>query len=81
MDDAGRMLVKAAYKEGIKSIALLIPLYQWGEDFKRGAEKEAQKLGMNIKIIEIYDPSATDLKSNILKIKEKNPEAILSTNL
>jgi branched-chain amino acid transport system substrate-binding protein len=81
MDDVGRMLVKAAYKEGIKSIALLIPLYQWGEDFKRGAEKEAQKLGMNIKIIEIYDPSATDLKSNILKIKEKNPEAILSTNL
>jgi len=81
MKDVGEAFAKAAYQEGVRDIGLLYPISEWGDDFKIGVENEAKRLGINIKIIETFNPSATDLKTNILKIKEKGVEGLLSTGL
>ena len=81
MKDVGEAFAKAAYQEGVRDIGLLYPISEWGDDFKMGVENEAKRLGINIKIIETFNPSATDLKTNILKIKEKGVEGLLTTGL
>jgi branched-chain amino acid transport system substrate-binding protein len=81
MKDVGKAFAKAAHQEGIRDIGLLYPISEWGEDFKIGVEEEAEKLNINISIIETFDPSVTDLKTNILKIKEKGVDGIVTTGL
>jgi len=81
MKDVGEAFAQAAYREKVKNIGLLYPISEWGNDFKTGFEEKAKELGINILIEEPFDFGATDLRTEILKIKEKGVDGIASTGL
>ena len=73
----GKVMANIAYnKLGIEKIAILYVNNVYGKGISDVFTKEHEKLGGNIVTIETFAESSTDFRTQLEKIKNKNPEAI-----
>ena len=73
----GREMADFAYSElGIKKIAILYINNDYGLGIKEVFEKHFERLGGEIIITERYEQGGTDFRTQLTKIKDRQPEAI-----
>jgi len=72
----GKEVAKLANKRGYKNVAILNINNDYGVSLKEVFAEEFEKLGGKIVIIESYGQDATDARTQLIKIKGKNPDAI-----
>jgi len=66
---------------GYNKIAIIYELNDYPVGWKEVFVSEFQKIGGEVIIEENFNPGDTDMKTQLIKVKEKNPEAILFTVL
>ncbi|MBU4285130.1 ABC transporter substrate-binding protein [Patescibacteria group bacterium] len=71
--DGGRDVAKMIRE---KTVASLVENTEYSQTLENVFEQEFQKLGGNVLVKETYNPNEKDYRTQILKIKAKNPEAI-----
>jgi branched-chain amino acid transport system substrate-binding protein len=59
-----------------KSLAILSVNNDFGVGLKKGFSDEVSKLGGKIVAAEAYEPSSTDFRTQLVKIKDSSPDAI-----
>jgi len=72
----GKEVARLINKIGYKKVALLVVNNDYGVGLKEVFIEEFQKLGGEIISVEFYEANATDLRTQLTKIKAKEPEAI-----
>jgi len=63
-------------KLGAKDIALIYVNNAMGSNLKEQFEKEAEKIGIRILVLEAFNPEETDFRTSLLKIKDSEPDAV-----
>ncbi len=66
----------AVKHKGLKTFATLTINNEYGDGFKRSFGNSVQKAGGNIVSEELFSPNASDFRTELTKIKQKNPDAI-----
>ena len=74
----GRAIADEAYKLGYKKVAFLTEISDQCKEFEDAFQDESSKLGINIISREEYQTSATDLKTNLLKLNLDNADALIA---
>lgn len=78
--DQTEVLVRASQKEGYKRIALMASSDDYGVQARRGVEKAAPPLGLQLVATEVHNFGDTDFTPQLLKIQAAKPDAILITS-
>mgnify|MGYP001607473944 FL=1 len=68
-------------KRGYLKIGIISQAYEACEDLLTQMEKYNDNVNVEFLIIEKYDPADTDMRTQLIKIKEANPEAWFSCGL
>ena len=76
--DQVRVIVDWLAGEGVKTVALLSQDNDLGAAFAAGIDEQAPKHGVTLVASEKLEPNSTDVDSAVLKLKEKNPDAVIS---
>ncbi len=73
----GRLLAELAMQKGGRRVAILYYNNEWGQGYRDAAKKYLSENGGELVSEETYDFSSLDVRSQLLKIKEKNPDALI----
>ena len=75
--DAVKKCIEWWKKKGVKKIALLSDTTGWGKSAKEEFEIYLKGSGIEAVAMEEFDPGATDLTPQLVKIRSANPDAIM----
>lgn len=78
--DQTEVLVRASKQQGYKRIALMTSSDDYGVQARRGVERAAQQLGLQLVAAEVHNFGDTDFVPQLLKVQVANPDAILITS-
>lgn len=73
----GIELARTVEKDGHKSVAVLYANDAWGKGLSDKFVESYQKDDKTVTNVESIDPNETNSRTQLLKIKEKNPEAVV----
>ena len=76
--DQVRVIIDWLAGQGTKTVALLSQDNDLGAAFAAGIDEQAPKHGITLVASEKLEPNSTDVDSAVLKLKEKNPDAVIS---
>jgi branched-chain amino acid transport system substrate-binding protein len=77
-DRVGRELAAMAKANGVKSAALLTNVLPFSKEVKSFLEPALKANGIAIPVNEEYPPDITDMTALLIKVKQANPDAVLS---
>ena len=75
--DEAYQMAENISKTGVKTLAVLCHVSQWGENYNRFVTEKFEQLGGKIVAVESVPFGVNDMKSEITRIKSKNPAALL----
>jgi len=78
--DQTDVLVRASKQSNYKRIALMSSSDDYGVQARKGVEKAAPRLGLQLVAAEVHNFGDTDFTPQLLKIQAANPDAILITS-
>ena len=76
--DQVRLIVDWLADQGVQSVALLRQDNDLGAAFIEGLEEQAPKHDIEIVAEETVEPATTDIGNQVLKIRDANPDAVIS---
>lgn len=78
--DCGQAIAQVVADKGYKKVAFLSEISENGNQFKKGFKQEAEKLGIEIITEQEIPSDQTDLKTNLLKLKLSEVDALVTNN-
>jgi len=73
----GESMVDFALLKGWKKVAILYQTDQWGVEVYKGAKSQLEKSGLAFVAEESIVRDATDTSVQVIKLREKNPDAVI----
>ena len=73
---AAEVLANQVYKDGFKEVAVLSINYMWGDNLENSFVDKFKELGGDVIYQGKFPTTDKDVKTEILKIKESNPQAL-----